>query len=564
MNYEKAIKTALGVQKADLILKNAQIINVFTREMHTGDIAISEGKIAGIGSYDEGVQIVDLHGSYVAPGFIDAHVHVESSMVTPPIYCQEVLKWGTTTLITDPHEITNVCGADGVQFMLDSSKGLPVNYYIQIPSCVPATPFEHSGDVFTADKMKPFQNNDRVKGLGEVMDYPSVAGCSPEMIKKLELFENSVIDGHGPGFTGNRLQAYGAVGIRTDHESTTFAEAYEKLRAGIAVLIREGSACKNLEEIVKGVLACGIDTRHLAFCTDDKHLSHIRKEGTIRHHVKRAIALGMDPLTAIQIATINAAELYRLYDVGAVAAGYRADLVVLSDLEQVEIAAVYKDGKLVKPEMEKADPAVRSAVDERIYHSVHYAPLTSGCLTPPDRDPFPVIEMVPGNITTKKVEIEADRITELLRDGTLRKIAVIERHHGIGSIGVGYIKGYGLTHGALATTVAHDSHNVIVVGDEEEDMRLAVETIGSIQGGYVIVSDGKVLGTLPLPVAGLMSDQPAEWVIARLDEMLALARERGVTPGIDPFTTLSFMALPVIPEIRITDMGIYDVVKGTF
>ncbi len=556
MNRERLIQTALGEKEPALVLKNARIINVFTGEILPGDIAITDGRIAGVGAYESGEETVDLGGAYVAPGFIDAHVHIESSMVTPPVYCAEALRWGTTTLITDPHEIANVAGGDGVQFMLDLSERLPINYYVQLPSCVPATPFEHAGDIFTAEKMRRFLDHPRVLGLGEMMNYPGVAGCDPEVMAKLELYGGRVIDGHAPGILGNGLQAYISAGMATDHESTSWAEAKEKLRAGLAVLVREGSACKNLEEIIRGVLADGVDTWHLAFCTDDKHLSDIRREGTIRYNILRAIACGMDPVTAIQIATINAARIYRLHGLGAVAAGYRADLVVLRDLKSMEVLSVYKDGQK-QPETQPA--GLVGGCTDKILHSVRLAPVAETSFALPDWPRYPVIRIMPGNVTTTRFDVDAAEVPAMLADGRLRKIAVIERHHATGNIGVGLLAGYGLTHGAVATTVAHDSHNLIVAGDNDADMLAAVREIERVQGGYTIVRGGRVLGTLPLPAAGLMSLDGANTFIPALDRMIEEARAQGVADGVDPFITLSFMALPVIPEIRITDIGLFDV-----
>ncbi|MEM1484554.1 adenine deaminase [Oscillospiraceae bacterium PP1C4] len=563
MKREHAIKTALGELQPELVLKNGRVVNVFTGEIVTADVAVSQGRIAGVGSY-EGVKNVDLQGKYVVPGLINAHCHVESSMVTPPAYCMEELEWGVTTLITDPHEIANVAGGDGVQFMLDTSEGLPVNYYVQLPSCVPATPFEHAGDVFTAQKMAKFHDHPRILGLGEMMNYPGVAGCDPEVLAKLELFDGMIIDGHAPSISGNGLQAYVAAGIATDHESVTYEEAREKLRAGMAVLVREGSASKNLRDILTGVIADGLDTTNMAFCTDDKHLSDIRREGTIRYNVKCAIELGLDPIKAIQMATINAARIYRLRDIGAVAVGYKADLVVLDDLKELTVAAVYKDGEHVAGDGASSACAFGMIGYDRMMHTVNPAPLQEDAFKLPERETYPVINILTGQIITEKSSIKAENVDTLIKQGKLRKIAVIERHHATGNIGVGLIAGYGLTHGAVATTVAHDSHNLIVVGDNDADMHAAVREIARAQGGYTIVRDGEVLGTLPLPVGGLMSDQSAQVLIENLNEMITKAHEAGVVQGIDPFITLSFMALPVIPEIRITDMGVFDVTKFAF
>lgn len=560
---EKLIRTALGGEKPDLVLKNARIVNVFSGEIIHANIAITCGMIAGIGDYSDGQQTVDLEGRYVAPGLIDAHCHVESSMVVPAVYCAEVVRKGTTTLITDPHEITNVAGGSGIRFMLDSSALCPVNYYVQIPSCVPATDFEHAGAVFVSRDMERFLEEPRVLGLGEMMNYPGLASCDKSVLEKLRLFHGRVIDGHAPGLSGRDLMAYVAAGIETDHESDSYEEALEKLRAGMAILVREGSACHNLRNILLGVIRDNIDTSHMAFCTDDKHLSDIRREGTILHCIRQAVLLGLDPVKAIQMATINAARIYRLRDVGAVAPNYRADLIVLDSLDEMELHTVYKDGA----ELGKSRTPSLSygMVDlENITSSVHLPPLTEANFALPKRETQPVINLIRGQVSTKKTELPHDQAQGLIVTGRLRKIAVVERHHATGNIGIGLIAGYGLSHGAVASTVAHDSHNMIIVGDNDSDMLDAAHELLRVQGGYTLVVDGHVIGTLPLPVGGLMSTLSADEFIPALDEMLLKARHAGVASGIDPFITLSFMALPVIPEIRITDMGVFDVTKFSF
>lgn len=563
MSKQEQIQVALGQRKADLVLKNARVIDVFTGEIRLAEVAIQGGRIAAVGCGYCGAQEADLQGRYLAPGFVNAHCHVESSMVTPPVYCMEELRWGVTTLITDPHEITNVLGGDGVRYMLAASQGLPVNYYVQLPSCVPATPFEHAGAVLTAEKMAPFLAEPRVLGLGEMMNYPGVVGCDEQILAKLRLFEGRVIDGHAPAISGAGLQAYVGAGICTDHESTSFAEAREKLRAGMAVLVREGSASKNLRELLSGVIQERLDTRRLAFCTDDKHLADIRREGTVRHCLRLAVDLGMPPVTAIQLATINAAQIFGLRGIGAVAPGYRADLVVLDDLEQFQVAAVYKDGIC---EVQSGAFCIARAFAElgSAAQSVHIAPLAPDAFALPPRETYPVIRLVPGQIVTQRVDLTKAQVQEGLAEGSLRKIAVIERHHATGNIGVGLLAGYGLTHGAVGTTVAHDSHNLIVVGDNDADLYAAVNELVRVQGGYTLVKDGEVLGSLPLPVAGLMSNQPPEQFLPALEQMLALAHRMGVAQDIDPFITLSFLALPVIPELRLTDMGMFDVTSFQF
>lgn len=566
MDRRKLIQSALGEEQADLVLKNAKVVNVFTGEILDGDIVIRDGYIAAVterGAYQgTALETVDIGGRFAAPGLINAHCHVESSMVTPPAYCMEELRWGVTTLITDPHEIANVAGGDGVRYMLDASSEQPVNYFVQLPSCVPATPFEHAGDVFTAEKMKAFTDEPRVLGLGEMMNYPGVVGCDEEVMAKLELYSGRVIDGHAPSITGNGLQAYAAAGIMTDHEATTYEEAREKLRAGIAVLVREGSASKNLHDILSGVIADGLETANMGFCTDDKHLADIRREGTIRYNVKCAVEMGMRPATAIQMATINAARIYRLRDVGALAAGYKADIVVFEDLSGFDVYEVYKDGKAYRQNANSVSCTGLS--DEKMRHSVNIAALKPDTFTLPQRAQYAVINILKGQIVTEKSYIKADEADALISSGALCKIAVIERHHATGNVGVGLISGYGVRGGAVATTVAHDSHNLIVVGDNDADMFAAVQEIVRVQGGYTIVRGGTVVDTMPLPVCGLMTDEDPEKMTAHLDRMIDRAHEMGVAQGIDPFITLSFMALPVIPEIRITDMGVFDVTKFEF
>lgn len=558
LTRQERIRLALGEAPSELVLKNAKVVNVFTREIVEGDVAIQDGIIVGVGDY-QGLREVDLEGRYLAPGFINAHCHVESSMASPQTYCREELRWGVTTLITDPHEIANVAGVDGIRFMLEASEGLPINYYVQLPSCVPATPFEHSGAVLTAQELAPLLEHPRVLGLGEMMNYPGVAGRDPQVMDKLALCENRVMDGHAPGLGGRGLQAYVGAGIVTDHESTTFEEAREKLRAGMGVLVREGSASKNLEAILTGVLREKLDTSRLAFCTDDKHLADIRREGTVRYNLKKAVELGMEPCEAIQLATINAAKIYGLKGLGAVAPGYRADLVVLEDLKDFQVVQVFKDGAEAHPEA-----VCLGVIGGLAENSVRIKPLKENAFTLEKRQVYPVIRLVPGQIITQREDWTPQQVERGLLDGTLRKLAVIERHHATGNLGVGLVAGYGLNHGAVATTVAHDSHNLIVLGDNDRDMLEAVREMERIGGGYTLTQDGQVVGSLPLPLGGLMSLEPLETLTAQLDAMLEKARGMGVAPGIDPFTTLSFVALPVIPQIRLTDMGLFDVDKFQF
>ena len=559
MNINRLINTAQEKELPDLVLKNAKTVNVFTGEIISGDIAITDGIIVGVGEYS-GKNEKDLGGKYVVPGFVNAHVHVESSMVTPPVYSVEELKWGTTTIVTDPHEIVNVGGCAALRNILEVAKRCPTNYYVMLPSCVPATPFEHSGGVLNADDLVKFKNDECTLGLGEMMNAPGVLGCDGGVIDKLNAFSDMIIDGHSPVLSGKELNAYVCSGVKTDHESVTYGEAAEKLRCGMAVLVREGSASKNLEAIISGAVKNNIDTSNMAFCTDDKHLADIRREGTIRFNVKKSVELGLSPIKAIQMATINAARIYGLKNIGAVACGYKADLVVLDDIEKFNVLDVYKDGVPVSEINTDCD----AVYDESMLKSVNPAPLKADAFDIPKKDEYSVIGIVDNQILTEKLRMSGEEISKGLQDGTVRKIAVVERHHATGNSATAYITGYGLSHGAVATTVAHDSHNIIIIGDNDEDMKIAVDELKRVNGGYTIVKEGRVVDTLPLELGGLMSMKSADEFIPMLDKIIATAYEMGVNRNIDPFITLSFMALPVIPKIRITDCGLFDVETFSF
>ena len=557
---------ALGNDPADILFKNGRVVDVLTETIYEADVAVAEGVIAGVGSYEKAYEVVDLKGAYLAPGLINAHCHVESSMATPEHYCTEELRWGVTTLITDPHEIANVAGAAGIRYMLKAGGQMPLNYYVNLPSCVPATRFEHSGCVMDAQDMAQLINEAGVLGMGEMMNVPGVIYNSAEVQKKLQLFHDAgrVIDGHAPCVSGRELAAYVASGIDTDHESISWDEAREKLRSGLAVLVREGSASRNLEAIIKGVLADGVDVSSLAFCTDDKHLADIRHEGTIRHCVQLAIALGMEPVRALRLASINAARIYGLKRLGAIAPGWQADLVVFDNLESLTPQAVYYKGRDAWKEAARVQPVLPEAA---LQGSVRPAAFSEETFSPErfaaDKE-YAVIEMLPGEIFTERSSIKGAEVKEALAKGELYLIAVLECHHATGNVGLGLLRGYGLQKGAAATTVAHDSHNLIVIGTNAQDMALAAQELVRVQGGYTLVHEGSVVGTVPLNICGLMSSAPAEQLIASLEKISAQARAQGVHEGIDPFISLSFMALPVIPKLRITDMGMFDVDKFTF
>ena len=557
---------ALGNDPADILFKNGRVVDVLTETIYEADVAVADGVIAGVGSYEKAYEVVDLKGAYLAPGLINAHCHVESSMATPEHYCAEELRWGVTTLITDPHEIANVAGATGIKYMLQAGGQMPLNYYVNLPSCVPATRFEHSGCVMDARDMLKLVNEPGVLGMGEMMNVPGVIYNSAEVQKKLDIFLSlgRVLDGHAPCVSGRELAAYAASGIDTDHESISWDEAKEKLRSGLAVLVREGSASRNLEAIIKGVLADGVDVSSLAFCTDDKHLADIRHEGTIRHCVQLAIALGMEPVRALRLASINAARIYGLKRLGAIAPGWQADLVVFDNLESLTPQAVYYKGRDAWREAARVQPVLPEAA---LQGSVRPAAFSEETFSPErfaaDKE-YAVIEMLPGEIFTERSSIKGAEVKEGLAKGELYLIAVLERHHATGNVGLGLLRGYGLQKGAAATTVAHDSHNLIVIGTNAQDMALAAQELVRVQGGYTLVHEGSVVGTVPLNICGLMSSAPAEQLIASLEQISAQARAQGVHDGIDPFISLSFMALPVIPKLRITDMGMFDVDKFTF
>ncbi|MEG1407113.1 MAG: adenine deaminase [Ruthenibacterium sp.] len=551
---QKRIAVALGTQKADLVLKNANVINVFSEEITQADVAIVDGVIAGVGRYTADNQ-VDCTDKFVCPGFIDAHMHMESSMVAPAQLARAITQSGTTTVIADPHELVNVCGAQAVQYLLDATENLPLNAYIMLPSSVPATAFETNGSAFTAADMAPFYGHPRVLGLGEVMCYPDVLAANAPILEKLALSKNHAVDGHAPGLSGADLQAYAAAGIRTEHECTSFAEAAEKLRAGLAILVREGSAAHNLSILVKGWLDSKMPSDRFLFCTDDKHLEDIARDGHIRWNVKLAISLGMEPVTAIKMATYNAAVAYGLRDIGAVAAGYQADIVVLDSLKQVHVHSVYHHGKLVTNA-----PLPQTPVPNALLHSMHCAPVTAEKLALRVGKTAHCIEMIPYQISTKHlIEAVPQKDGYFMPNAEYTKLCVVERHGKNGNIAVAPLKGYGITNGAIATSVAHDSHNVIAAGDNDADLVLAINRLNEIGGGYVLAGGGKILGELPLTVCGLMSTEPWETVQKNTGKILKKAAAMGIPYHVDPFISLSFMALPVIPEVRLTDLGLFDV-----
>lgn len=556
------IEAAAGRKKAKLVFKNAQVVNVFTKQVEQADVAVEAGVIAGVGQYS-GEEEVDCTGLYLCPGFVDAHIHVESTMAVPYEFARAVATSGTTTVVADPHEIVNVCGAPAVEWLLKASEALPVDIYWMMPSSVPATPFETNGAPFTAQEMAPFaQMGPRVAGLGEVMCYPDVVAGTGEIYGKLALFAHKHIDGHAPGLSGKALAAYAAAGIETEHECTSFAEAKEKLAAGLAILVREGSAAKNLTAIVEGLLKEGLPTDRFLFCTDDKHLDDIAREGHIRWNVHQAVQLGMPVVDAICMASYNAARVYGLKGVGAIAPGYRADIVLLDDWKQVHVHAVYKDGVPVE---QKIAAARRVPAPAALTHTMHFAPVTPQQLALPVQGKAHVIEMVPYQIVTRHAVEPVPSENGLFRPNkTYSKLCVVERHGRGGNIAVCPLKGYGITGGAIATSVAHDSHNIIAAGDNDGDIALAVNHLQKTGGGYALAADGRILGALALPVGGLMSEAPWEQTRDETNAILKQAAKMGIPYHVDPFISLSFMALPVIPSLRLTDRGLFDVDTFSF
>ncbi|WP_378210622.1 adenine deaminase [Anoxybacteroides rupiense] len=560
----KRLAVAARKEPADLVVKNGKIINVFTHEIEEGDIAIVDGMIAGIGQY-EGHSIIDAGGKYVCPGFIDAHVHIESSMVTPSEFAQAVIPHGVTAVIADPHEIANVSGVEGIQFMLDDSKHVPLDVYIMLPSCVPATSFEHAGAVLTAQELAPFLSDSRVLGLAEVMDYPSLLHERSHMLDKLIMAEeaNKRIDGHLAGLDHQAVNVYASAAIKTDHECATAAEALERIRRGLYVMIREGSVAKDLLPLIPAVNVQ--NARRFLFCTDDKHLDELMAEGSIDHNIRLAIQAGIDPITAIQMATLNVAECYRLNTKGAIAPGYEADFLLIDDLRLLQISHVYKKGVLVA-ENGKAvfsTSAEKKNFGDRILQSVHAPVITERDLQIPfsKGTKAHVIEIIPNRLQTKRmiesVDVHQGRfVPSITKD--LLKLVVVERHQQRG-IGLGIVKGFQLQNGAIASSIAHDSHNLIAVGTNDRDLLLAIDHIKQLNGGLVVVKDGAIIADLPLEVGGLMTTRSCSDVCENLQKINEALMDIGASQAFNPFITLAFLALPVIPELKLTDQGLFDV-----
>ena len=564
--YKRRIDLAAGRDKVELVLKNCKIVNVFSHRIIKGNIAIDSGKIIGIGDY-LGRNEIDMKGRYVAPGLIDSHQHMESSMVTPEQVARILLPHGTTTIIADPHEIANVCGLDGINFMINSTRNIPLNVFFMLPSCVPSTSFESSGASLKAEDLEELMEERIVLGLGELMDYPNVIKGDDDVIKKALLADRKIIDGHSPLVTGKDLNAYKINGVKTDHECSNLKEMEEKLDLGMFIAIREGSAARDLEKLIQGV-NCQ-NERRITFCTDDKHPGDILREGHIDFNIRKAISLGIDPIAAIKMATINTAECYYLRDIGAIAPGYDADLIVLEDLNDFKVQEVYKKGVLVakdgiplfsvsKPDISMVDDTVDIADVKKEDLEIRLK-----------SDIAKVIRVSPRSLltelVTRKVSVDSENRFVSNKYIDIVKLAVIERHGKSNSLGLALVENMKIRNGAIGTTIAHDSHNLIIIGDNDEDMLLVIDEIKRLKGGIAVASGGKIGESLSLQVAGLMSPLPMEEVSEALNRIDYFIKENlGANDDIDTLMTLSFLALPVIPDVKLTDQGLFNVNTMSF
>lgn len=550
---QRIIAVAAGREKADLVLKNAKYLNVFSNEFLCGDIAVANGLIAGVGKYD-GKTEIDVSGKLVLPGFIDAHIHLESSMVTPAEFAKAVVAHGTTTVITDPHEITNVMGIDGVEYMIQASQNLPIDVHFMMPSCVPATEIDESGAELDCKDIDLYLDNKKVLGLAEMMNYVGVINGDKNVLSKIVTSQahHKKIDGHAPELSGNDLNAYIAAGVYSDHECSTFENALEKLRKGQFIMIREGTAAHNLKALMP-LLTQQYYSRCM-FATDDKHPSDLLYGGHIDYIVKQALKNGADPIVALKTATHHAARYFLLNNKGAIASGYLADIVVVNNLEDFNVETVFKCGKLVFDGEVKdfSAPTVDEKLAEKCFDTFHLDSVTPSSFKVDGK--LGLIGLVGGELLTRNLGT-ADKIDV---ENDILKIACIERHKGTNHIGVGYVKGYSLKSGAVATSVAHDSHNIITVGCNDDDIAVAVNAIKDSKGGIAVVENGKIKALLELPIAGLMSDEPLTTVNEKLENAKSSAYELGADKSIDPFMTLSFLSLPVIPSLRITTKGVFN------
>ena len=560
LKKQRIIAAAAGREPADLVLKNATFVNVFSNELSTMDIAVAEGLIVGMGSY-QGRSEVDCTGKIVLPGFLDAHIHLESSLVSPTEFVKAVLPHGTTTVVTDPHEIANVMGTDGIEYMLQATEDLPVDVRFMLPSCVPATPLDESGAILDYRAIDSFYDHPRVQGLAEMMNFVGAINGDEQTVEKIVAAQahHKKIDGHAPDLQGNDLNAYIAAGVYSDHECHDVKDAIAKLERGQFIMIREGTAARNLEALMP--LLTGKYADRCMFCTDDKHPNDLLEKGHIDYIVKKAISLGADPITAVKVACHNAARYFLLNNRGGISPGYLADFVIIDNFQDFNIEQVYKKGVLMVDHGEIQDfpsPEIEPYLVERAHKTFHVAALTAEDFA--EKRPRGIIGMVDGEITT----VDAGYSDRIDVEYDVLRIAVVERHKNTHHIGIGYIQGYGLKSGAVATSISHDSHNIIVVGTNETDMAAAVNRVVELNGGIVVWDGGQSVAEVPLAIAGIMSDEPLVTVNEKLETAKDAAHKLGVNPGIDPFMTLSFMALPVIPSLRITTRGVFDVTTQSY
>ena len=560
LKKRRIINAAAGREKADLVLKNATYVNVFANQLCTADIAVAEGLIVGMGQYSGEVE-VDCTGKIVLPGFLDAHIHLESALVSPKEFVKAVLPHGTTTVVTDPHEIANVMGTDGIEYMLQATEDLPVDVRFMLPSCVPATPLDESGAILDYRSLDSFYDHPRVQGLAEMMNFVGIIAGDDQPVEKIVAAQahHKKIDGHAPDLVGNDLNAYIAAGVYSDHECHDLSDAIAKLERGQFIMIREGTAAQNLEALMP--LLCDKYSERCMFCCDDKHPSDLLEKGHIDYMVKKAIALGADPITAVKVACHNAARYFLLNNRGAIAPGYLGDFVIIDNFQDFHIEKVFKKGELMVENGVLKDfpaPPIEPYLVERSHNTFHMGKLTAEDFT--ERRPRGIIGMVDGEITT----VDAGYSDRIDAEYDVLKIAVVERHKNTHHIGIGFIQGYGLKSGAVATSVSHDSHNIIVVGTSEADCAAAVNRVVELNGGIVVWDNGAPKAEVPLAIAGIMSDEPLVTVNEKLETAKAAAHALGVNPGIDPFMTLSFMALPVIPSLRITTRGVFDVTTQSY
>lgn len=560
---KKLIDVAAGRKTADLVIKNCKVVNVYAHTIEEGDIAIADGKIAGIGSY-EGKETINGNGRYALPGLIDSHIHIESSYVSPEEIGRLLVPHGATTIVADPHEIVNVCGLDGLDYMMEAAEKTALDIKYVLPSCVPATPFEHAGANINAAAMETPIQDDRIIGLGEFMDFPGVVSGNEAVLDKILVGKNSgkLIDGHSPGLTGNPLNAYAAAGIRNDHECSSVEEMKERLLRGMYVMLRQGSCCRDLKALAKGVTT--ENSRRCILCSDDRQPKTIFSKGHMECHLRMCVEEGIDPITAVQMATLNAAECFRFTDRGAIAPGLRGDIVLVEDLKDFQVSLVFIEGEKVAengaylPSYEKID-------NRKVKGSFHVKDFSKDKLKMNIKsNTVNLITVVEDGVLTKK----ETATVKLTKDGDfiynpeedIVKIAVVERHQNTGNVAVALLKGYGIKKGALALSIAHDSHNIIVVGVNDDDMEKAVQELIRQEGGMIQVKDGEVIASLPMPIGGIMSDQPGEWVDEQLTKFHEIAYEvLHISPEVEPVMTLCFMSLAVIPEIKLTDMGLFDI-----